>query len=68
MFFFSLKWYYSEHPESTETIPIELNKYFEVLMLIRCFRIDRVYQAIDNYVYKIVGVNNESCINKKIIK
>ncbi|VVC32081.1 Dynein heavy chain, domain-2,Dynein heavy chain domain,Dynein heavy chain, domain-1,Dynein heavy chain, P- [Cinara cedri] len=61
------KWFYSECPESTGTIPIKLNKYFEVLMLIRCFRIDRVYQAIDNYVYKILGVNNDSCINKKLI-
>lgn len=37
-------------------------------MLIRCFRTDRVYQSVENYVYKIVEVNNERSINNKNTK
>lgn len=62
------KWYYSENPDSVDMIPYQTNKYFDVLMLIRCFRIDRVYQAVENYIYQTIGISNESCIYKKNIK
>jgi dynein heavy chain len=29
---------------------------FQKLMLLRCFRVDRVYRAVTNYVTEIMGV------------
>jgi len=63
------QWYHSAYPETTDTIPIRIDKYFNVLMLIRCFRTDRVYQTVENYIYQMTGVNDETCtIVKKNIK
>jgi dynein heavy chain len=28
---------------------------FQKLMLLRCFRVDRVYQAVTNYISEIMG-------------
>ncbi|KAM0726763.1 Dynein axonemal heavy chain 10 [Formica fusca] len=50
-------WYDSDTPESDE-LPCEYNTRltpFEKLMLIRCFRVDRVYRGIINYVIDIMG-------------
>ncbi|XP_012151823.2 dynein heavy chain at 89D [Megachile rotundata] len=51
------KWYDLDSPES-EQFPLEYSsklKPFEKLMLIRCFRIDRVYRGIINYISEIMG-------------
>nr|XP_034180267.1 dynein heavy chain 10, axonemal [Osmia lignaria] len=51
------KWYDSDAPES-ENYPLDYSsklKPFEKLMLIRCFRIDRVYRGIVNYISEIMG-------------
>ncbi|KOC59002.1 Dynein heavy chain 10, axonemal [Habropoda laboriosa] len=50
-------WYDMDTPES-ENFPLEYSEKlesFEKLMLIRCFRVDRVYQAIINYITQIMG-------------
>ncbi|XP_072767433.1 LOW QUALITY PROTEIN: dynein axonemal heavy chain 10-like [Anoplolepis gracilipes] len=51
------QWYDSDTPESDE-LPCEYNTRltsFEKLMLIRCFRVDRVYRGIINFVIDIMG-------------
>ncbi|XP_070520949.1 dynein axonemal heavy chain 10 [Cardiocondyla obscurior] len=51
------KWYDSDMPE-LEQIPCDYTTrltYFETLLLIRCFRVDRVYRGIINYITKIMG-------------
>ncbi|KYN43305.1 Dynein heavy chain 10, axonemal, partial [Trachymyrmex septentrionalis] len=51
------KWYDSDTPESEE-FPCDYSTRvtsFEKLMLIRCFRIDRVYRGIINYIIEIMG-------------
>ncbi|XP_018050925.1 PREDICTED: dynein heavy chain 10, axonemal [Atta colombica] len=51
------KWYDSDTPESEE-LPCDYSTRvtsFEKLMLIRCFRIDRIYRGITNYIIKIMG-------------
>ncbi|XP_050455387.1 dynein axonemal heavy chain 10 [Cataglyphis hispanica] len=50
-------WYDSDAPES-DGLPSDYSKRltpFEKLMLIRCFRVDRVYRGIINYVTDIMG-------------
>lgn len=51
------KWYDLETPESSDppfTFPGEFNP-FHKLMLLRCFRVDRTYQAITNYIALVMG-------------
>ncbi|KZC13452.1 Dynein heavy chain 10, axonemal [Dufourea novaeangliae] len=51
------KWYDLDAPESVE-FPLDYStklKPFEKLMLIRCFRVDRVYRGIVNYISEIMG-------------
>ncbi|KAG5320172.1 DYH10 protein, partial [Pseudoatta argentina] len=51
------KWYDSDTPESEE-FPSDYRTRvtsFEKLMLLRCFRIDRVYCGIINYIIEIMG-------------
>ncbi|KYN03638.1 Dynein heavy chain 10, axonemal, partial [Cyphomyrmex costatus] len=51
------KWYDSDTPESEE-LPCDYSTrvtLFEKLMLIRCFRIDRIYRGIINYIIEIMG-------------
>lgn len=50
-------WYDLDNPESADPpggFSIFFNP-FHKLMLLRCFRVDRVYQAISNYVAQIMG-------------
>lgn len=51
------QWYDMDSPESAE-FPLDYsNKLspFEKLMLMRCFRVDRVYRSIVNYITEIMG-------------
>ncbi|CAL1680177.1 unnamed protein product [Lasius platythorax] len=51
------QWYDSDTPESDE-LPCDYNTRltpFEKLMLIRCFRVDRIYCGIINYIIDIMG-------------
>ncbi|XP_039277456.1 dynein heavy chain 10, axonemal [Nilaparvata lugens] len=51
------KWYNLENPESVD-LPCDYSSKiskFEKLMLLRCFRTDRVYQAMTNYIEDIMG-------------
>lgn len=51
------QWYNSDLPESEE-FPNDYSKKlknFQKLMLLRCFRVDRVYQGISNYVAATIG-------------
>lgn len=51
------KWYDLEMPESSNS-PFKFSHLIEPfykLMLIRCFRVDRSYQAISNYITLIMG-------------
>ncbi|KAG7199558.1 hypothetical protein KM043_014169 [Ampulex compressa] len=51
------KWYDMDAPESEE-FPCNYStrlEPFEKLMLIRCFRVDRVYRGIINYISEIMG-------------
>ncbi|XP_051175007.1 dynein axonemal heavy chain 10 [Leptopilina boulardi] len=51
------KWYDSDTPESEELpcdYSIKLSS-FEKLLLIRCFRVDRVYRAVVNYISERMG-------------
>lgn len=52
-----LQWFDLDAPESAQ-FPLkyetELTS-FERLMLLRCFRVDRIYRAITEYVTKIMG-------------
>ncbi|KAK2587900.1 hypothetical protein KPH14_003996 [Odynerus spinipes] len=50
-------WFDMDDPESQE-FPSDYSttlKPFEKLMLIRCFRVDRVYRAVINYITEIMG-------------
>lgn len=51
------EWYDLDAPESAEYPCNYSNKLgpFQVLMFLRCFRIDRLYRAIGNYVSIIMG-------------
>lgn len=52
-----LQWYDLDSPEST--LPpggmSEEASPFHRLMLMRCFRVDRVYQAVTNYIASVMG-------------
>ncbi|ELU10552.1 hypothetical protein CAPTEDRAFT_221643 [Capitella teleta] len=50
------EWFDLDAPESA-TYPLKYDKVtdFQRLMLLRCFRIDRIYRAITEYVTKIMG-------------
>ncbi|XP_025092040.1 dynein heavy chain 10, axonemal-like isoform X1 [Pomacea canaliculata] len=59
-------WYDQETPESEEC-PMGYNSRmsdFDQLMLLRCFRVDRIYRAVMNYVTKIMG---ESFVTPPIV-
>lgn len=50
-------WYDLDIPEEAD-FPCEYKENispFQVLMLLRCFRIDRVYRAVGNYITEIMG-------------
>lgn len=50
-------WYDLDNPESVE-IPEKYNSRitaFQILMLLRCFRIDRVFRAVANYITEVMG-------------
>ncbi|CAG9821168.1 unnamed protein product [Phaedon cochleariae] len=50
-------WFDMDAPEDAD-IPCEYKKNctpFQILMLLRCFRIDRVYRAVGNYITEIMG-------------
>lgn len=50
-------WYDLEMPESSDppfTFPVTLEPFYK-LMLLRCFRVDRIYQAITNYIALVMG-------------
>ncbi|KAJ8924399.1 hypothetical protein NQ315_007195, partial [Exocentrus adspersus] len=50
-------WYDLDAPESVD-FPEDYNKRitpFQVLMLLRCFRIDRVFRAVANYITAVMG-------------
>lgn len=51
------EWYDLEMPESHDPpYPYSnLRKPFNKLMLLRCFRVDRTYQAISNYIELVMG-------------
>ncbi|XP_050548553.1 dynein axonemal heavy chain 10-like isoform X2 [Daktulosphaira vitifoliae] len=57
------EWYYLEYPEDLNTTPIKINKYFDMLLLLRCFRTDRLYQGVKNYVHKVINTNNHNIMN-----
>jgi dynein heavy chain len=55
LFFIYFKWFDSDSPERGEfPFKIELNP-FQRLMLLRCFRVDRVYLAVTDYVATIMS-------------
>lgn len=57
MIIFLIQWYDSDTPESEELpcdYSIKLSS-FEKLLLIRCFRVDRVYRAVVNYISERMG-------------
>lgn len=50
-------WYDLDTPESAD-FPCQYNKNispFQLLMLLRCFRVDRVYRAVGNYITEVMG-------------
>lgn len=54
---YPFQWYDSDTPE-LEELPCDYSPRltsFEKLMLIRCFRVDRVYRGIFNYITEIMG-------------
>ena len=55
--FFCLQWFNHDSPESQE-FPLKYEKDlsdFQRLMLLRCFRIDRIFRAVTDYVTKTIG-------------
>ncbi|KAJ0174233.1 hypothetical protein K1T71_010379 [Dendrolimus kikuchii] len=51
------EWFDSDTPESTE-IPNHYRDHlqpFEILMLLRCFRVDRIYRALTDYITVTMG-------------
>lgn len=51
------KWYDLDMPESSDP-PYPYSKFrkpFDKLILLRCFRVDRTYQAISNYIELLMG-------------
>jgi len=52
-----LEWYNLDMPESSDPPDIfnNLPNPFHKLMLLRCFRVDRIYQAISNYIESVMG-------------
>ncbi|KAJ3665402.1 hypothetical protein Zmor_000898 [Zophobas morio] len=51
------RWYDLDAPESTD-FPCGYKqklKPFEILMLLRCFRVDRVYRAVGDYITEVIG-------------
>jgi dynein heavy chain, axonemal len=60
MFLFSrlFKWFDCDAPEVEESFPMNYSQRlspFQYLMLLRCFRVDRIYLAITQYVVKTMG-------------
>jgi len=54
---YSFQWYELDMPE-VEEFPCDYSNRlapFEKLMLLRCFRVDRVYCSIINYITEIMG-------------
>nr|CAD7428943.1 unnamed protein product [Timema monikensis] len=53
------KWYDLDMPESVDFPSGYTDKLatFQMLLLLRCFRVDRVYRAISNYITLILGEN-----------
>ncbi|CAF5090219.1 unnamed protein product, partial [Rotaria sp. Silwood1] len=52
------KWFDSDSPEQEEHFPMDYGQRctaFQNLMLLRCFRVDRIHLAITQYVTKIMG-------------
>ncbi|XP_072375297.1 dynein axonemal heavy chain 10-like, partial [Diabrotica undecimpunctata] len=50
-------WYDHDSPEDEE-FPCKYREklpHFHILMLLRCFRVDRVYRAVGNYITNIMG-------------
>ncbi|KAJ9576559.1 hypothetical protein L9F63_025546 [Diploptera punctata] len=51
------KWFNKDNPEALK-FPMEYSENtsnFEKLLLLRCFRVDRVYCAVTNYIIEIMG-------------
>lgn len=51
------KWYDLDAPETVD-FPLDYKKNsspFQILMLLRCFRIDRVFRAVGDYITEIMG-------------
>lgn len=51
------QWYDLDAPESV-TFPFDYKETlspFQILMLLRCFRIDRVYRAVSDYITNVMG-------------
>nr|CAD7461021.1 unnamed protein product [Timema tahoe] len=61
------KWYDLDMPESVDFPSGYSEKLatFQILLLLRCFRVDRVYRAISNYITLILG---ESYITPPVIR
>lgn len=54
---FSLKWYDLDGPEQAP-FPLKYEESlsaFQKLLLLRCFRVDRVYRAVTDYVTVTMG-------------
>ena len=51
-----LQWYDLDTPESS-TFPMSYSKLrgFHRLMLLRCFRVDRIYLAVTEFITKVMG-------------
>ena len=51
------QWFDGDSPESTP-FPLSYSKLhgFQRLMLLRCFRVDRIYRAITEFVTRVMGV------------
>ncbi|CAF1153283.1 unnamed protein product [Adineta ricciae] len=52
------KWYDSDTPEQEEHFPMNYSERltpFQNLMMLRCFRVDRIYLAVTQYVTKVMG-------------
>ena len=57
MIMMAFQWFDNDSPESAP-FPGDYEKSltdFQRLMLLRCFRVDRIYRAVTEYVTKIMG-------------
>lgn len=55
---FDKKWFDSDNPEHDDLLPCDYASRlseFEKLMLVRCFRTDRIYLAVTQYVTRVMG-------------